>query len=364
VSSNLVGTTRMIALSKLELDPDNPRLASFDRVDPGNLIVHLEMAYDAITVAESIARHGYFASEPLIVLPEDDRGIHRVVEGNRRFVALSGLANPDVRREFMQADRWDELAAVRALSRDEEIPTLLVKSRREATPILGYRHISGILDWTPYAQAAFVADRVDLDNHSFDEISMMVGKRKSEVSSLYRNFKIAQQSVQAGVSTAALEDAFSLLTVAMNSPHLRDFIGAPSVSGIEPGMSPIREDHLPNLVELITWIFGDGTPNSRRVEESRKIPTLGKVVGSPIGLNALRNGDSLDAALAQISDTGMAPDERIVRRLNAARNSLRFAAEDIDVCAHNPEVASLLNLIEEEVQALAAVTRIGLDDAG
>jgi hypothetical protein len=363
MSSNLVGTALMIPLSKLELDPDNPRLASFDKVDPNNLIIHLEMAYDAITVAESIARHGYFASEPLIVLPADERGTHRIVEGNRRFVALSGLANPEIRREFMQADRWDNLASSRALSRDEEIPALLVDSRRDATPILGYRHISGILDWTPYAQAAFVADRVDLDGHSFDEISMMVGKRKSEVSSLYRNFKIAQQSVQAGVSTTALGDAFSLLTVAMNSPHLRDFIGAPSVSGIEPGINPISEENLSNLVELITWIFGDGTPNSRRVEESRKIPTLGKVVGSSVGLQALRNGDSLDAALTQISDTGMAPEERILRRLNAARNSLRYAAEDIDVCAHSPEVASLLSLIEEEVQSLAAVTRIGLEDA-
>lgn len=353
MTTNLVGTTELVPLSRLELDPENPRLASFAEVEIDDLVVHLEMAYDAITVAESIARHGYFASEPVIVLPPDRKGIHRIVEGNRRYVALAGLASQEVRNSFLQADRWNDLAALRSISRDELIPALQVQSRRDATPILGYRHVSGILDWTPYAQAAFVADRVELEGYAFEDVSKMVGKRRNEVSALYRNYKIAQQGVESGANTAALEDAFSLLTVAMNAPALRDFIGAPSVSGVQPGEMPIAEERLPELVELITWIFGDGTPNSRVVEESRKIPTLGKVVGSPVGLTALRRGESLDAALLQITDRGMAPEERIVRRLTAARNSLRLASEDIDVCVENSDVANLLGQIDEEVQSLA-----------
>ena len=60
-------------------------------------------AYDAITIAESIARHGYFESEPLVAVPYEAAypgekrgersGEYVVVEGNRRLTALRALAD-------------------------------------------------------------------------------------------------------------------------------------------------------------------------------------------------------------------------------------------------------------------------------
>ena len=55
-----------------------------------DLLRFFDATFEPITVAESISRHGYFGSEPLVVVRENDRWI--VLEGNRRLTALLGLA--------------------------------------------------------------------------------------------------------------------------------------------------------------------------------------------------------------------------------------------------------------------------------
>ena len=85
-------------LSELHPDPENPRLRHDQRgqLSDDELLVFIEQNYEAVTVAESIARHGFFGSEPLVVHEENDRWI--VLEGNRRLTALLGLARADLRR--------------------------------------------------------------------------------------------------------------------------------------------------------------------------------------------------------------------------------------------------------------------------
>lgn len=356
----LVGVAGFALLRELELDPENPRLiSSLEEGDTQeDLAINLEMAHDSIVVAESIAKHGFFTNEPLIVLPKGPNGKHRVVEGNRRFVALSGLANEQVRATFYERVKWDLLAGQREISLDSRIPISIVQTREEAASIMGFRHISGILDWSPYAQAAFVADLVEGQDYEFEDVASMIGRRRQDVAEMYRNYSIARQSSEMGIDATRLEDAFSLLTVAMGSPNIREFIGAPTGAKTLPGVRPIPEESRDELEEVITWIFGDGTPNSRRVEDSRKISLLGKVIGNPVGLRALRDGATLDAAQAAIADKGMEPKERITKRLGTALGALKAASDDMDTCGNELVVRDLLEEIAEELNGLQAFTRV------
>lgn len=353
----LVGSANFVQIRNLELDPENPRLVSTREGDSQeDLAINLEMAHDSIVVAESIARHGFFTNEPLIVLPADARGVHRIVEGNRRFVALVGLANPEVREKFYERSKWDDLAETCEISLDSEVPVSIVTTREEASSIMGFRHISGILDWSPYAQASFVADLVDVQGYSFEDVAPMIGRKRQDVAELYRNFAISRQAAEMGIDATRLEDAFSLLTVAMGSPHIREFVGAQSGAKTIPGEPPIPEERRGELEEVITWIFGDGTPNSRKVEESRKISSLGKVIGNPIGLKSLREGATLDAAQAAIAEKGMEPKDRITKRLETALSALKAASNDMDTCNEEPEVLRLLDEIAGELNGLQAFT--------
>jgi hypothetical protein len=358
---NTVGEASHVRLCDLELDPDNPRLVSSrDGDTQADLAVNLEMAHEAIVVAESIARHGFFTNEPLIVLPKDAHGKFRVVEGNRRFVALSGLANPALRAQFYESSRWNALAAVAAISLDDQVPVSIVETREEASAIMGFRHISGILDWTPYAQASFVANLVEDQGYTFEEIAPMIGRKRQDVAEMYRNFSISRQASEFGIDSTGLEGAFSLLTVAMGSPDIREFIGAPSGAKTVSGVRPIPDEKQKELAETITWIFGDGTPGSRKVEESRKISSLGKVIGNPVGLKSLRDGATLEVAQAAISDKGMDPIDRITTRLRTAVNALKAAFGDMDTCADEPEVQRLLVEVAEALNGLSAM--IDLED--
>src|SRR5262245_20649142 len=108
-------------LGLLRPDPRNPRLpARLAEATDTELLTYLSRHYDVLPLAESIANFGYFASEPLVVIPaEAGRDPQQeadiplvVVEGNRRLTALKGLLDEEVRRTLRPPARWDALAAL------------------------------------------------------------------------------------------------------------------------------------------------------------------------------------------------------------------------------------------------------------
>jgi hypothetical protein len=350
------GEVRSVRLDSLLLDAFNPRLPpSQHGKSQEDLAVVLEMGFDAYTVAESMARHGYFVSEPLIVISaeEDERFI--VIEGNRRLTALLGLTKEAVRSEFATPERWHELAGDCPLSAETLIPVCIATSREACTPVVGFRHISGILQWTPYAQARYIATLVDGAKMSFDEVHKLIGIDRRAVAALYREQAITNQAQRLGIATGNLEASFSLLQVAMSSPKIREFVGAPLGTRLGTGEDPIPEDKVAELEELLGYIFGDGELEPI-IHDSRQIPQLANVIAEPRGLEALRAGETLDAAKQKIADAAVDPKERLRRRLNTAKSALIAASEDMPQFYGDGEISALL----EEVEAALA----GLEPPG
>lgn len=349
------GESRWLPIRSLRLDPRNPRLpAEKQGEDQASLLSDIVLGFDALTVAESIARHGFFVSEPLIAIPSDDEpGAYVVVEGNRRLAAMIGLANRDSRRQFASAARWEELAAAAGLSVDDAVPVVVEPNRQAVTPVVGFRHISGILQWQPYAQARYIDNLVDVDGMSYIEIAETVGIDKTRVANLYRDQAIAEQAKEVGVDVRTLERSFSLLTVAMSITKLRNHVGAPMGAKTVPGEAPISDEKIRELRELLVWIFGEGA-RLPLVTDSRQISNLGNVVANPAGLEALRRGESLDQAQQRIKDAEEDPRKRLLLRLRAGRNSLRAAADDIAEYAEDDEVAELVEEAREAVDTLQA----------
>jgi ParB-like chromosome segregation protein Spo0J len=349
-----MGESRREPLSSLRLDPHNPRLpAEIQGQGQEDLAVHLELGFDALTVAESIASHGFFESEPLIVIVGDADGEWIVVEGNRRLTALLGLVDPSVRAQFANPGPWDTLAARAKVQATDLVPVVLLPNRAAATPIIGFRHISGILQWQPYAQARYIARLVDEEEMSFADVADMIGIDRTKVGNLYRDQAIAKQARTLGIETGPLEDAFSLLTVAMSTPKLRAHIDAPLGSKASSGENPIPTEKAAQLQELITWIYGDGETEPV-IGESREISKLGNVVASEAGLGALRSGASLDAAVQKVKDAESNPKQRLLTRLKAGRNSLTAALDDLSDFADDPEVVEAVDEARASADALLA----------
>lgn len=348
------GVPRRMPLRQLRLDAHNPRLAPEDQgADQEELAVNLELGFDALTVAESISSHGFFGSEPLIVITGEEPDTWTVVEGNRRLTALLGLADSEIRSHFAGRTQWDALAAHASVTLDDLIPVVELESRSEATPIIGFRHISGILQWEPYAQARYVARLVDEEGMSFGEVAEMIGIDRTRVGNLYRDQAIATQAADLGIDAGQIERAFSLMTVAMSTPKLRAHIGAELGAKTVPGVPPIAVEKHEELRELITWLYGDGEVEPV-IGESRDISKLGNVVATPIGLVELRAGKSLDHALQRVKDAAENPRQRLVMRLRSGRNSLTAALEDLADFAEDEEVAGLIDEARAAVDDLQA----------
>ena len=345
-----------VPISNLMLDEENPR---FPENQSGNKQIRLaqiiEMGFEAYAVAESMCRYGYFPSEPLIVMKSDKYPEKFVVlEGNRRVTALLGLTVPEVRSSFASAERWESLAASCHITNSNTIPAVLVQSREDCAPVIGFRHISGILSWSPYAQARYVASLIDGRGLSFSEVAEMVGKKRGDVADLYRDQAIADQAKKLGIDTGGIEQTFSLLTVAMGTTKLREYVGAPMGAHTVPGKDPIPSEKQKNLKEALAWIYG--TPTTQPViSDSRQIAKLGNVISHPDGLKAIRAGKSLDEASQAIQDAGADPLKRLMLQLKTANSALMATLDVIEEFSDEDDVREMYETIVETVRSIGSV---------
>ncbi len=349
---------RHVPLRTLLLDSENPRItADLINTSQEELAVHLAIAQGAFVLAESMASHGFFESEPLVVIASETKtGMWTVLEGNRRLTALLGLADPTIRNHFSDADKWDSLADEAKFTLDSPVPVSVVQARSEAVPIIGFRHIVGILNWEPYAQARYVARLVDTDGMTFAGVADVMKIAKVKVAGLYRDQAITAQAQDAGIDTGPLESAFSLLSLTMGNAALRDHAGVPAATQTTPGFDPVAVDKLDGLREVLTWVFGSAG-QERVISDSRQIGRLGQVVGTKVGVDSLRAGETLDQAFQKVHEQSVSPREAVTRRLTTARNSLRSAAELAGEFIGDADIDLLVSEAEEALNEVAAIIR-------
>lgn len=347
VQDGIVGELVFKPISALKLDAKNPRfeLADHERtqVDFANKLI---LGYEVMQLAESIARNGFIASEPLVaVVDETDPASYIVVEGNRRLTALKALCDSEFRKQLFKADEWEKLSKEGNLPENIVVPVNVVHDRSMVNPILAFRHISGINSWQPLAQARFIAKIVDEDGLNFEETAQSVGKSKSDVGNKYRDYALAREAAKIGFDANKVEGAFTLITVSMGSPALRDFVGVQEAAKIKNGEPAVAAEKHSELKELFTWLYG--TENTEPViSDSREISKkLAKVVANPTALAKLRETSDLNEAADVIKETGMDPYQRLITRLRAAENAIKAALEDFPTFSGDPRVQELVESI-------------------
>ena len=148
-----------VPLTKLHLDPENPRFDPID--DEDRIVAQLVGTEKVLVVARDIAEKGGIS--PLdrigVIRIEGTPGHYMVVEGNRRTCALKLLhdprkaPNPKV-REALDLIRSSAKASV------TKVPVVVFRDREAAKPWLRLRHLGeqggiGTRRWNTAAQARF-----------------------------------------------------------------------------------------------------------------------------------------------------------------------------------------------------------------
>jgi hypothetical protein len=359
INDVLVGDLLYVQIANLRLDPNNPRLPpAYQGGTQEQLAEILEIGFEAILVAESMAVSGYFHEEPLLVIDGTSEGYEAgtfvVVEGNRRLTALLGLTRGDVRSRFSSAEKWDLAAERSRIVSSTEIPVVLHPNRHSTYRQVARAHVIGKLGWQPRSQALFIANRVD-EGQSFESVAELLGLKKAKVADMYRDQAVVKQMADIGIDTKPIENSFSSITVAMSSTKIRDFIGAPLGTQLSPGSDPIPLEKIGALKETVEWIFGSDDVDPV-ITDTRQISKLGNVIASEVGLNALRSGESLDAAYEKVKSAGMDPLDRLLNRLTAAKSALLSASDDLGEFANDQSVIALLEDLDAVIDGLRTLS--------
>ncbi len=336
-----------IPLDQLLLDPLNPRLSaeSPTNMDQAELAIEMAEIFEALDVARSIASFGFYPWEALVVVPEAEQFV--VVEGNRRLTAVIGLARPEVRAEFEDHEQWAEVALQAGDNVPSSLPCVIVQSREDATPALGYRHISGIKPWEPHRQAAFVTHLVRDQGKTFDEVAILTGQTEAWVRTTFRDFSVFEEAAGDGVDVSQAIESYSLVTVMLGKQAIRDHIGVKKK--VAEGASPFEDKDAENVAEVFEWVFGTSEAEPV-VTDSRQITTLAKVVGNPVGLAALRDGASLDQAQQDVDVSEYDPSEIVMKEIAKATSIVRSL--DLSEVADHPEVQAKAEELAEAIGEL------------
>jgi hypothetical protein len=340
------GQLQHLPLEDLILDPQNPRLPRDVRGtgDQAELAVYIARRYNAIEVARSIASNGFFESEPLIAIA--DGSTWRVVEGNRRLTALKGLAEPDLRGRFSNAKEWNRIATKANVP--SRIPVVVAAQEKDIWPIIGYRHISGIEPWDPYAKAQFIADRVDSDV-SWQEVAILVGESESSVRSHYRNFKVNEQARDDfGIDVSEVEDQFGTFTRAMQSQSVRTYIKAPAPRDVEKRKDPLPPSKRNNTKELLSWVFGvDG--KDAVIGESRDLQELNIVLQDKGATEVLK--ETRDLTEAYLVSPGQR--DELAKRLKKAEALLRTTHDEVKSQKADPVIVQWVEACAKAARSLS-----------
>src|SRR5262249_8283367 len=155
------------------------------------------------------AENGYFSEEPLVTVKHSSQAKWVVVEGNRRLAALRLIDSPTSAPKDLQA-AWEDIASS-AKKRVTEVPTLVYAERKEITPYLGFRHITGVLAWRPYQKGRYVAQLVEQGKLGFAEIARLIGSKTQTVREHYVAYTLVRQArVGFNLNTELVEESFGV----------------------------------------------------------------------------------------------------------------------------------------------------------
>lgn len=390
MSKNIAGLGRKrpqlnIPIELLDLDSENPRLAKESQGSTQlDLLQILYNEFDVEELAYSMAENGYFDEEPIVVIPQkmqkdfkfsDDveqqeidiqnlitQGKIRftVVEGNRRAATLKLLLDPNLRKGVNVTHDFPKPASQEVKNDLRIIPAIFYPNRNDISAYLGVRHIAGLLKWEAYAKAVFLASRIEEGikkkrsvEESIKEVQRQTADRSDVIKKQYLCYRILKEAEDdLSFDITGIKNRFSLITVALNSPSIRDFIGVKSYKGVifsKPRLIP--KNRLDRLEKLLTWIYGNGKDKSAILTDSRKITSrLAPILADEEATEYLLKYENLEDAYERSGGE----KKFLMKELNDATKKLKNALS----LAYNYKTEDVLSKIEDCIAAAEELKRM------
>ena len=345
-----------LPLDSLDLDTENPRLfrveAAGDTLSETEIVEALLDAFDPEPVGRSLVEYGFFATEPLIVFEERARYV--VAEGNRRLVALKLLMSAELREAVGADEVWTRLASELDENPDRKerlatIPCQVVPDRATAAPIIGYRHIVGILKWDAYEKAAFVVKQLrDEPDRTFDDVADMTGERPGRVRRYLRDYVAIEQAEAAGIDATRAVQQFGRWERAMNTRGVRLYIEAKSPTDTAADATAAYDADGEQMRKLLSFLYGEAGGPDRLFTDTRRIDELSTALATDEGRRILEDERDLDRAF----EAAGGRKDYVLKSLAKALTGIQRAESDFADYADDDDVSALLSDIDAALAQL------------
>jgi len=360
----------------LDLDPENPRLAKEGK--GGSQIDLLQILYSDFDIEElgySMAENGYFDEEPIVVVPQklpkgfklpsdveqQENELQKlinankirltVVEGNRRVATLKILIDKTLRSKIKVGADFPKPTS-KVLQDLKIIPAIVYFNRDDISPYLGVRHIAGLLKWEAFAKALFLASRIEEGvkegrsiESSIKDVQRQTADRSDVIRKQYLCYKVLKEAEEnLSFDIENIKSRFSLITVALNSPHIREFIGVSSHKNVDFSKRVVPIKKTENLGKLLTWIYGNGKYRQPILTDSRKITSrLAPVLADEDATEYLLKYDLLEEAYERSGGE----KKFLMKKLNDSIKNLRNALS----IAYKYKTKDIQSLVDECISA-------------
>ena len=270
-----------ISPTDIFLDPQNPRLNATDRGKAEDELLNImARRYKLDELGAAISQVGYIDRDPLIGYRDNGRVYVR--EGNRRIATLKLLLEPE-RAPRSKRGVWRDLANALDEAKRRSFSTVRITvyddiSEVDIDAYVGFRHVSGVLEWPPLEKARFIADLIDRHGWSYKYISDLLGSRPRYVERNFVAFKIIQQSSDLEIDGAD-NISFGTLTRALQAGGISEFLGLQYTGDPKDNISPIPDEKIECLADFIELLFGTGDRDPI-VKDSRQITKLAHILRS------------------------------------------------------------------------------------
>jgi hypothetical protein len=346
-----------IAFAEVEdlfLDPRNPRLARHDaeRELSQDEVLELMKHWSIEELATSLLESGFWPHEALIAVRESLRAGEQptmvVVSGNRRLAALKMIRRARTGEE--NAKRWKELIQgypATAFARLERIPCILQPSRQSVRAYLGFRHVTGIKEWNPAEKAQFIAELIEEEKLTYDQVCKRIGSTTPTVRQNYISYRVLLQMEDSSeeIDLAKVEKRFSVLYLSLRTEGVRKYLQIDISADPKTAKKPVPNQRLKQLANFAKWLFGDES-HEPVVADSRQVDEFGRILESTPAVEYLERTDSPSFAVARRM-SGVAESE-VSEHVERAADEVEEALK----AAHQHKSSRRLKL---------AVKRLGLD---
>lgn len=320
-----------IPTTDLKFDPQNPRFGGhYDlQAQPTDEVIERMIRSENLQeLMDSIGEQGYFAGEPLLVAPEDEKAggaPYIVIEGNRRLAALK-LLNGDLQ----PAQTLPSIKTARdsAKNKPTSVPCIVFGARNDILKYLGFRHITGAKRWDPLSKARYLAQlRDNFYSHLSSEqqlvaISKDIGSRRDYVGQILASLNVYERARSEdffGLQRVTAADVeFSVLSTALSYKHIVEYIGLDGRFDLE-GKDLVVE----HCRDLFSWMFAQNEAGETALGESRNLKYLAAVVANPDARASFKVTRNLMDAFLRTAG----PGEALTQALSAAYSKLVTSQE-------------------------------------